>query len=59
MTKRMNNQQLRAAKKALEGFGELMEVASTFQLPGLAKKAAQCQLKITQELVEREIERDG
>lgn len=59
MAKRMNNEQLKTAKKDLEGLGVLMENASTFQLPGLAKKAAQCQLKITQELVEREIERDG
>jgi len=54
---RLNNDQLEVAKRDLEGLSVLMENANTFQLPKLAKQAAQLQLKITSELVTREIER--
>ncbi len=36
-----------------------IETASTFQKPGLLKKAGEFQFQITRELVAREVERNG
>jgi len=54
---RLNDDQMKLIMVDLERMGEIMDRASAFQLPGLAKQAAECQLKITRELVAREIER--